>query len=177
MHRGRTRPQKSRGLPAMRGPSRVAFCPFSFRGALAEHVGEKCAGIDAVRGVVRTGVDAAWFFQVRAEVARGSLLLDCRFFSAGSLRIINHDFEWMQIDVAVGTILGAEAAADAPIFDDNFERISPSNRTDGAADHAERVAALAATRGDEILIEAQAIANETRDSVVSVGASVDACIA
>jgi hypothetical protein len=144
---------------------------------LDEHVCEKGAGIDAVRGVVRTGVDAAWFFQVRAEVARSSFLLDRRFFSAGSLRIINHHFEWLQIDVAVGTILRAEAAADAPIFDDNFERISPSNRADGAADHAQRVAALAATRGDEILIEAQAIADETRDSVVSVSASVDAGIA
>src|SRR5712664_1390772 len=83
----------------------------------------------------------------------------------------------MPIDVAVGTILGAEAAADAPIFDDDFERISPSNRTDRAADHAERVAALAATRGDEILIEAQAIADETRDAVVCVSASVDAGVA
>src|SRR5712664_3560876 len=165
MHRGRTRPQKSRGLPAIRGPSRVAFCPFSFRGALAEHVCEKGARIDAVCGVVRTGVDAAWFFQVRAEIARRCFLLACRFFSAGSLRIINHHFERMQIDVAVRTILGAKAAADAPIFDDDFERMSPSNRADRAADHAERVAALAATRGDEILIEAQAIADETRDAV------------
>src|SRR5713226_4567667 len=119
-----------------------------------------------MRGVVGTGVDATWFFQVRAEIARSSLLLDGRFLAAGALRIVNHHFERMQIDVAVGAILGAEAAADAPIFDDDFERIPPSNRTDGAADHAERVAALAATRGDEILIEAQAFPDEARDAVV-----------
>ena len=130
-----------------------------------------------MRRIVRTSVNTAWLFQVRAQIARSSFLLDRRFFSAGSLRIVNHHFEWMQIDVAVGTILRAEAAADAPIFDDDFERISPSNRTDRAADHAQRVAALTATRGDEILVEAQAVADETRDAVVSVGASVDAGVA
>src|SRR5260370_9757924 len=89
-------------MPAKRGAIRVAFCPFSFRGALAEHVGEKCARIDAMRGIVRTGVNATRFFQVRAEIARSSFLLDRRFFSAGPLRIGSHPFKWMQIDVAVG---------------------------------------------------------------------------
>src|ERR1700686_2798525 len=150
----------------MREPMRVASCPFSFRGARAEHVGEKCAGIDTVRGVVRTGVNATRFFQVRAEIARSSFLLDRRLLAASSLRIVNHHFEGVQIDVAVRTILRAEAAADAPILDDDFERISPANRADGAADHTKRAAALAATRGDEILVEAQAIADEPRDAVV-----------
>src|SRR2546421_12035987 len=176
MYRRRTQPQKSRGLPALREPIPVAFCPFSFRGDLAEHFGEKCARIDAVRGVVRTGVNAAWFFQVRAEVTRSSFLLDRRLLAAGSLRIVNHHFERMQIDVAVRTILGAEAAADAPILDDDFERIAPANRADRAADHAKRVAALAATRSDKILVEAQAIADEPRDAVVCVGAGIDAGI-
>src|SRR5713226_3418432 len=158
-------------------PSRVGSDPFSFRGALAEHVGEKCARIDAMRGIVRTGVNATRFFQVRAEIARSSFLLDRHFFSAGPLRIGNHHFKWMQIDVAVRTILCAEAAADAPIFDDDFERIAPANRADGAADHTQRVAALAAARGDEILIEAQAISDEPRDAVMCVGAGIDASIA
>src|SRR5260370_40499026 len=103
----------------MRGPSRVAFCPFSFRGALAEHVCEKCAGIDAVRGVGRTGVDAAWFFQVRAEIARSSFLLERRLLAASAPRIVNHHFERMRIDRAVGTTQRAKAAADAPALDDN----------------------------------------------------------
>ena len=161
----------------MREPIRVAFCPFSFRGALAEHVGEKCARVNAVRGIVRAGVDAAWFFQVRAEIARSSFLLDHRLLAASSFRIVNHHFEWVQIDVAVRTILRAEAAADAPILDDDFERITPANRTHGAADHAQWVAALTATGGDEILVEAQAIADEPRDAVVCIGAGIDASIA
>ena len=161
----------------MREPIRVAFRPFSFRGSLAEHIGKKCARVDAVRGIVRTSVDAAWFFQMRAEIARSSFLLDHRLLAASSFRIVNHHFEWVQIDVAVRTILRAEAAADAPILDDDFERIAPANRADGAADHTQRVAALAATRGDEILVEAQAIADEPRDAVVCVGASIHTGVA
>src|SRR6266481_5604182 len=177
MHTRRTRPQRSRELGAMRKPIRVAFRPFSFRGALAEHIGEKCAWVDAMRGIVRTSVDAAWFFQVRAEIARSSLLLDGRLLAPGALGIVDHHFERMQVDVAVGTILRAEAAADAPILDDDFERIAPSNRADGAADHAERIAALPATGGDKILIEAQAIADEASDSVVRISASIHTGVA
>src|SRR5229473_423033 len=161
----------------MRGPIRVASCPFSFRAALAEHVGKKRARVDAMRGVVRAGVDAARFFQVRAEIARSRFLLDRRLLVPGSLRIVDHHFEGVQIDVAVRTVLRAEAAADAPILDDDFQRIAPSNRTDRTADHAEWIAALPATRGDEILIETQTIADEPGDAVVRVGAGVDASIA
>jgi len=59
----------------------------------------------------------------------------------------------MQIDVAVGTILRAQAAADAPIFDDDFERIAAPNRADRAARPCKWVAALPAARRDKILIE------------------------
>src|SRR5260370_24319536 len=156
MRTERTRPRRSQRAPAMRKPSPVACDPSSFCGGLAKHIGEKCPRIDAMRGVVRARVDAARFFQVRAKIARSSFLSDGRFLSAAPLEIVNHHFERMQIYIAVGTILRAQAAADAPIFDNDFQRIAPSNRTDGAADHAERVAALAAPRGHEILVEAQA---------------------
>src|SRR5258708_10157874 len=122
-----------------------------------------------MRGVVRAGVDAAWFFQVRAEVAGSCFLVDGGFLAGGAFGIIPHHFERVQINIAVRTILRAEAATDAPILDDDFERISPSNRTDGAADHAKRVAALAATRGDEILVESQAIADEAGGALLRVG--------
>src|SRR5260370_7624647 len=141
---------------------------------MVEEVCKKCAPVDAVRGIVRAGVDAAGFFQVRAKIARSSLLLDRRLLAAGSLRIVNHHFEWMQIDVAVGTILRAQAAADAPIFDDDFERIAPANRTDRAADHTKRVAALAATRGNEILVEPQPIPHDPRAPVLTIGPPIDA---
>ncbi len=129
-----------------------------------------------MRGVVRTSINAAWFFQVRAEIARSRFLLDRCFLVSGPLRIVNHHFEWVQINIAVRAILRAKAAANAPILDDNFERIASSNRANGAANHTERVAALAAARGDKILIEAQAVAHEASDAVVRVRASIHASI-
>ena len=74
-----------------------------------------------MRGIVRARVDAAWLFQVRAEIAGCGLLPDRGYFAPGVLRIVSHHFERMQIDVAVGTISCAEAATDAPILDDDFQ--------------------------------------------------------
>ena len=104
-------------------------------------------------------------------------MLDDGFFAAGAPGILDHHFERMQINVAVRTILRAKAAADAPIFDDNFERVAPPNRADRAANHTQRITALAATGGDEILIEAQAVSHESRHAVVRVRAGVHASIA
>src|SRR5215467_3768496 len=83
----------------------------------------------------------------------------------------------MQIDIAVGAIARAEPAADAPILDDDLKRIAAANRADRAADHAEGVATLAATGSYEVAVKAQAVAHQTRDAVMSVGASVHAGIA
>src|SRR5260370_39932305 len=138
MRTERTRPRRSQRAPAMRKPSRVVCDPSSFCRAVAKHIGEKCPRINAMRGVVRARVDAALSFQVRAKIARSSFLSAGRFVAAAPLRIVNHHFERMQIYIAVGTILRTQAAADAPIFNNDFQRIAPSNRTDGAADHAER---------------------------------------
>ena len=138
---------------------------------------EKLARLDAMRGVVRAGVDAAWFFEVCAEVARSGFLLDGGFFAAGMLGIFGQDLEGMKIDVAVRTVARAKATADAPIFDDDFQRIAAANGADGAANHAKWVAALAAACGDEKMIEAEAIADKARDAVVSIGASVHASVA
>jgi hypothetical protein len=144
---------------------------------LAEHFSKECFWIHAMRGIVRAGIDAAWFLQVRAKVAGSSLLLDDRFFAAGMFGIVGHHFERMQIDVAVGTVVRAQSAADAPVLNDDFERIAPTYRSHGAANHAERIAALAATGGDEVLIESEPVANQARDAVVGIGASVHASVA
>src|SRR5713226_8433868 len=168
MSKGHTRTRKPPGLPAMPEPSRVGFCLVSFARALAEHLVEKCARVDAMRGVVRASIDATGLFQVRAQIARSRFLLDDSFFAAGSLRIVDHHFERVQIDIAVGAILSAKAAPDAPILDDDFERIAPSNRADGTAHHAKRIAALAAAGGDKILVEAQSVTDQPRDAVVRV---------
>src|SRR5882762_10336864 len=83
----------------------------------------------------------------------------------------------MHIDVAVRTKLRAFAAADAPILDDDLEVFLTANGADRALRHAERIAAGAAGRRDQKMVVAQAIAQQTRDAVVRLCASLDAGIA
>src|SRR5258708_13302101 len=137
MHRGHTRTRKSPALPAMREPSRGGACEFSFCGGLGEHMGEKRARVHAMRSVVRTSVDTTGLFQVRAQIARSRFLLDDRFFATCALRIVDQHFKWVQIDIAVGTILRAEPAADTPILESALKRMASSNRADGTANHAQ----------------------------------------
>jgi hypothetical protein len=91
----------------MRKPSRVEFDPFSFLQALAEHFGEKCARVHAVRGIMRASVNATRFFQVRAQIARSCFLLDGRLLAAGMFGIVSHHFKWMQIDIPVRAVARA----------------------------------------------------------------------
>src|SRR5690242_12760584 len=105
----------------MRRPRRDVFGRLSFCTALAEHFGKECFWVHAMRGIMRTGVNAAWFLEVRAKIAGSCFLLDDRLLAAGILGIVSQDLKRMQIDIAVGTIARAEAAADAPILDDDLE--------------------------------------------------------
>ena len=130
-----------------------------------------------MRGVVRASINTAWFLQMRAEVAGSGFLLDDGLFAADFFRIICKHFKGMQVDIAVGAIARAEPAADAPIFDNDFERIAAANRSNRATNHAKRVAALAATGGDEIAVKAQAVPDQPRDAVMRVGAGVHTSIA
>ncbi len=76
-----------------------------------------------------------------------------------------------------GTIVGAQAAADAPVFDNDFQRIAPPDRADGAADHAEWIAALPARGRHQVFVEAQAFAHQAAHAVVCIGAGAYALIA
>ena len=127
--------------------------------------------------IVRTCVNATRLRQVGAQIAGSGFLFYDRFGAAGMIGIFVHHLERMQIDIAVRTVACAQAAADAPILDDDFERIAAANGADRAAHHAERIAALPATGGNQILLEAQAIANQTGNAIVSVRAGVNAGIA
>ena len=100
-----------------------------------------------------------------------------RFGAAGMIGIFIHHLKWMQINIAVRTIPRAQATTDAPILDDDFERIAAANGADRAAHHAQGIAALAATGGDQILLEAQTIAYQSGDTIVCVRASVNAGVA
>lgn len=99
------------------------------------------------------------------------------FVATGMIRIGGHYVEWMEIDISVWTILRAESATDAPVFDNYFERITTADGAYRATDHAKRIAALATTCGDEELIETQTIADQTGNTIVSIGAGVHASIA
>ena len=127
--------------------------------------------------VVRAGVNTAGLRQIGAQVAGSSFLFYDRFGAAGMIGIFIHHLERMQIDIAVRTIARAQAATDAPILDDDFERIAAANGADRAAHHAQGIAALPATGGNQILLEAQAIADETGNTIVSVRAGIDAGVA
>src|SRR5215469_2559776 len=166
-----------RKLQAMRRPRRDECGQFSLRTALADHCSKELFWVDTMRSIVRTSVDAAWFFQVRAKIARRSFLLDDRFLATRIFRVVGKHFKRMQVDIAVGAIARAKPAADAPIFDNDFERIAAANGADRTADHAKRVAALPATCCNEIPVKAQAVAHETSDAVMRVRACVHASVA
>src|ERR1700680_5076079 len=108
-----------------------------------------------MRRIVRACINATGFFQVRAQIARGGFLLCNGFLAAGPFGIIGHHFKGMEVDVPVRTIERAEAATDTPVFDDDFERIAATDGPNGAAHHAEGVAALAARSSDKVLLKAE----------------------
>ena len=112
-------------------------------------------------GVVRAGIDATGLGVIGAKIARRGFLLYDRSRASRRFRIGQIHGERMHVDVSVGAIVGAQAASDAPVLNDDFQRIAPANRADRAADHAQRVAALAAGSRHEIFVEAQALANQT----------------
>src|ERR1700693_1261285 len=141
---------------------------------LADSIGKESFWIDAMSCVVRACVNTTGLGQIGAQVAgSGFLFSDC-LGAAGSVGIFIQYLERMQIDMAVRAVARAQAAADAPILDDDFERIAAANRTHRTADHAQRIATLPATGGDQILLEAQSIAYKAGDAIMSVRASVDA---
>src|ERR1700687_4077694 len=90
-------------------------------------------------GVVRAGVDATGLpVEADAEVAHGCFLLHDRDLFAGFW--VGPPFlERMHVDIAIRTILGAFAATDAPVLNDDLSRVAPAYRADGAADHAIRI--------------------------------------
>ena len=91
-------------------------------------------------GVVRAGVDATGLRMFGAKIAGGRLFLNDGLFLSGmlvvSILVWRLRREGMHVDVSVRAIFRAEAAADAPILDNDFQRISAANRADGTTHHA-----------------------------------------
>ena len=143
----------------------------------AQHLRKKCPRVYSMRRIMRASINAARLLQMRAQIARSSLLLHHSLSFARSLQVFHHHLERMQIDVSVRTVPRAKPAPDAPVFDNHFQRISPPNRSYRTSHHAQRVAALPARSRHQILIEPQAFPHQPCDSVMCVSASINASIA
>ena len=74
-----------------------------------------------MRGIVRARVDATWLRMLGAKIAGGRFFLDNGLLVPRMFVIIGLRAERMHIDISVGAILGAQTAADAPVFDDDFQ--------------------------------------------------------
>ena len=128
-------------------------------------------------GIVRTGVNATRFGVVVAQVAGCGFYAYASDFLSRVCGIIKLCGKRMKVDVSVGTIVRAQAATDTPVFDDDLKSIAAPNRADRATDHAERIAALAARSGHQVLIEAQTLADQSADALMCVGTGPHALVA
>jgi hypothetical protein len=118
---------------------------------LSEHLSEELRRVDAMRGIVGASVNATWLFLVMAQIARSGFANLALARGVVTVKFVDRN-------VAVWAICGAEPATYAPILDDDFERVTAANRTDRAADHTERVSALPARGGDKVFVEANTVA-------------------
>src|SRR5262249_39516025 len=86
--------------------------------------------------------------------------------------------EIVHLNGAIRALLGAEATADAPVFDHYLLVVAAVNGTDRTADHANRIEAGPAGRRHEVLAEARAVEKEPAAAVfVRVHAAADAFVA
>src|SRR3974390_3186202 len=118
----------ARAQPRCVGAILMRWC--SHPASFAENLSKERAWVHAMCRVVRAGIDATRLFQVRAKIAGRGFLFDDGFLPPHLLGIVGHHFEGMKVDVAVGTITRAKAAADAPVFDDHFERMAAADGAD-----------------------------------------------
>src|SRR5205814_5707578 len=96
---------------------------------------EELQGLDAMQRIVRARVHAGRLGVVTAEVAGGGLLAHHRLAHPRLLGILGVHHERMEVDVAVRALVGAQATADAPVLDDDLQRIRvPADGAYRAAD-------------------------------------------
>ena len=86
------------------------------------------------------------------------------------LRVIGLRGERMKVDISVRAIFRAQAAPDAPILNDDLQRIAPADRSDGTAHHAQRIAALPAGRCHQEIFKAQPFAYQARHAIMRISA-------
>src|SRR2546428_383895 len=123
---------------------------------------------------VRARVDAGGLLLVPVEVAGRRLLLHDGLLARRVLAIDLLDEERVHVDVAVGALLRAVATTDAPVLDDDLQRLATPDGADRTAHHAERVPARAARRRHQVFVVAQAVPYQAGHAVVRVGARLHA---
>ena len=116
-------------------------------------------------------------YVVMTQITGGRFHPHARDLVSGMREVIKLGGKWMQIDISVGTVVGAQTAANAPVFNDDFQRVAAADGADRASHHAKRIATLPAGSGHEIFIEAQTFANQTADALMGIGAGAHALIA
>src|SRR5580700_2772292 len=126
---------------------------------------------------MRACVHATRLGMIQAKIARRSFYLHARHLASRMRRIIQFDRKRMHVDISVWTIAGAKSATNAPILNNDFERITPPDRTHRTTDHAKRVAALPARGCYQITIEAQPFADQTAHAIMGVSTGPHALIA
>ena len=127
--------------------------------------------------VMRACVNTVGFIVIRTEVASRGLGAYLGDFSAGICGIVGLHLEGMHIDISIGTVAGAQAATDAPVLNCDFETIPSADRSDRAPHHAQGVFALPARGSHQVVVQPQAIADQTADAVVRIRASPHALVA
>ena len=123
-----------------------------------------------MRRIVRARINTAGFGMVMTEIAGRGLHPHAGDLASRMRRVVEVDRKWMQVDVAIGTVVGAQAATDAPVLDDDFQGVAAADGTDRATNHAEWISTLAAGSGDQVFVEAESLAHQAADSVMCVGA-------
>src|SRR5271165_4524167 len=91
-------------------------------GFARREIGEEFTRIDAVRSVVRTGIDAARLVVIKTEIAGGCLVHLCDLVP-GLREIFNLHLERMHIDIPVGAVAGAQSTSNAPVLDDYLQTV------------------------------------------------------
>src|SRR4051812_32907989 len=143
---------------------------------LRQDLREELVGAHADGSIVRTRVNTTWLGKIMAQVARCSFVYHVRLLRNPFLVEAGHHRKFLQIDVAVRAAFDTRSAANAPIFNDDFQRSFAADGADGTAHHAQRIAAVPAGGCDQEAVEAQAVADQAGHSIVSVGTSLHALI-
>ena len=119
--------------------------------------------------VMRAGIDAAGFGVVMTQVTRCSFYVHAGDLPARMSGIVQFDGKRVKIDIAIRAVVGAQAAANTPVLDDDFEGVTSADGADGASNHAQGIATLPAGSGHQVFVEAKSLAYQPADAIMRVG--------